>query len=164
MPDYKKDLLQQIADDERRPANEREAARRELAAPVAQSPPSPRRRGRNANAPMSQEDEDSDLIQALTFRPNDGLTILDRREIEADFDPITRECLDTIGNACLLWIWNPSDTQRMIELHARTKSPFIKSKTIAVLQHIAAYSTIQAARDQASEFLHQLDSNPGELN
>jgi hypothetical protein len=113
---------------------------------------------------MSQEDEDSDLIQALTFRPNDGLTILDRREIEADFNPITRECLDTIGNACLLWIWNPSDTQRMIELHARTKSPFIKSKTIAVLQQIAAYSTIQAARDQASEFLHQLDSNPGEPN
>jgi hypothetical protein len=111
---------------------------------------------------MPQEDEDSDLIQALTFRPNDGMTILDRREIEADFNPITRECLDTIGNACLLWIWNPSDTQRMIELHARTKSPFIKSKTIAVLQHIAAYSTIQAARDQASQFLHQLDSNPGE--
>jgi hypothetical protein len=31
MPDYKKDLLPQIADDERRPMNEREAARRELA-------------------------------------------------------------------------------------------------------------------------------------
>jgi hypothetical protein len=52
MPDYKKDLLQQIADDERRPMNEREAARRELAGPVTQSPPSPCH-GRNANVPSS---------------------------------------------------------------------------------------------------------------
>jgi hypothetical protein len=49
MPEYKKDLLQQIADDECRPAIEREAARPELAAPVAQSPPSPRR-GRNSGS------------------------------------------------------------------------------------------------------------------
>jgi hypothetical protein len=60
IPEDHKTILQLIADDERRPAHEREAARRELAAPVAQSAPSaPRRRGRNSNAPQTQQDIDS---------------------------------------------------------------------------------------------------------
>jgi hypothetical protein len=55
-------ILRQIAGDERRPVNEREAALRELAAPVAQSPPpSTRRRGRNSDAPQTQDDLDSDV-------------------------------------------------------------------------------------------------------
>jgi hypothetical protein len=62
IPEDHKTILQLIADDEHRPAHEREAARRELAAPVAQSAPSaPRRRGRNSNAPQTQQDIDSDV-------------------------------------------------------------------------------------------------------
>jgi hypothetical protein len=50
-------ILQAIADDERRPENEREAARRELCPPAQGASP---KRGRNSNAPMSQADIDSD--------------------------------------------------------------------------------------------------------
>jgi|SRR5580698_4366841 hypothetical protein len=71
-PGDKRILLQQIADDERRPAHEREAVRRELT-PSTQTAPS-HRLGRNANVPMSHGDvetnEHGDLQRLLLVASN----------------------------------------------------------------------------------------------
>ena len=81
-PGDKQQMLQQIADDERRPLHEREAARRELAiAGQPKSQPSSRR-ARDADAPTSQSDIDSE-IEAWYQRVllDNNLTASDRREI-----------------------------------------------------------------------------------
>jgi hypothetical protein len=145
-PGDKRQILQTIADDKRRPAH----ARRELG---ADQPQSPRRRGRTTNAPATQDDQDSDLLAALNFRRNDGLTASDYCELCRSFDQITNDCLDAIGHTLLLSIWKDTDAQLMIDLHVRTNSPIIRSRCHAVIEHIAAYSSIDAAKLQAQEFL-----------
>jgi hypothetical protein len=161
IPQDQKMILQSIADDERRPAHEREAAQRELATPVSQStPPSQHRRGRNANVPQTQADEDSDLEKALTFRQNDGLTIMDRIEVERGYDPATKNILDAIGNNCLLWLFtnNLADIPVLIACVNRTGSSLVKTKALDALRLISTRSPIDSARDQAREFLNQLDT------
>src|SRR5580704_16348546 len=148
-------ILQSIADDIRRPALEREAARRELN-PAAQAA-SPKR-GRNSNAPMSQADEDADLEQALTYRANDGLSSMDRREIEATFDPVTRQCLDAIGDNLLLQLFtnNAEDVPLLISLVQRTGSSLAKSKALETLRLIATRSPLEPAKTAAQQFIDQL--------
>jgi hypothetical protein len=157
MPDYKKDLLQQIADDERRPVNEREAARRELAAPVAQSPPSSPRRGRNANTPQSQDDQDGDIESS--FRYDSQLTTQDRIEAERGFDPPTQAILAAFGSS-VLWLFqnNLAEITLLINLHGRTQSDFVREKTIKTIRWITDYSTVPSAKLQAQEFLHHQES------
>src|SRR5580693_1178036 len=162
-PPNQKMILQQIANDERRPANEREAARCELAGPVAQSPPSsPHRRGRNASVPQTQEDKDSDVETWYRDLRDSGLTSSDRREIFLGFDLSTQKLLDAFSNR-LLGLFSPDDSQVLIHAYRQTKSEFVKAKVIETVCHIATYSPIEAAKLQAQEFIHQLD-NPGELN
>jgi hypothetical protein len=161
-PPESKTILQAIADDVRRAPHEREAARRELAGPVAQSPPSsPRRRGRNANTPQSQEDIDSDVQNWYQRDLRDkSLTSSDRRDIFQGFDPWTRGLLDAFSNR-LLGLFNATDPQVLIEAYRKTKSAFVKAKVIETIHHIATYSPID--KTQAQQFIHQLD-NPGESN
>jgi hypothetical protein len=98
IPQSQKMILQSIANDERRPMNEREAARRELAGPVAQSPPSPRRRGRNSTVPQTQEDKDSDVENCFQRDLRDSSsTSSDRREIFLGFDLSTQKLLDVFS-------------------------------------------------------------------
>jgi hypothetical protein len=159
MPNYKKDLLQQIADDEHRPANEREAARRELAAPAAdQSPPSsPRRRGRNSNAPQTQEDLDSDVENWFQRDLRDSsLTCSDRHAIFQGFDLWTQRLLDAFSNR-LLGLFSATDPQVLIDACSKTKSEFVKDKVIETIRHIAAYSPID--KTQAQQFLDQIQKD-----
>src|SRR5580692_7008180 len=76
-------ILQLIINDDASTEVERAEAKRALAEmTVAQSPPSPRRRGRNANTPQSQEDKDSDVENWYRRDLRDsGLTCSDRQEI-----------------------------------------------------------------------------------
>jgi hypothetical protein len=158
IPPESRTILQSIADDERRPAHEREAARRELANGETTATPTPRRRRRNANVPMSQADQDADIIAALTFRPSDGLTSSDRIEIEAGMDESTRAILAAFGSA-LLWLFNnnAAEIQILIDLHGRTQSDFVREKATETIRWIAAYSPIEAAKTQAWEFIQKLD-------
>jgi hypothetical protein len=153
-------ILQAIADDERRPANEREAARRELAGPVAQSPPSPRRRGRNANAPQTQEDIDNDIESS--FRYDNQLTTQDKIDIQRGYEPSTQAILAAFGSS-LLWLFqnNAEELRILIDLHSKTQSSFVRAKTINTIRWIADYSPNEVAKIRAQQFL---DSNPGELN
>jgi hypothetical protein len=161
IPQSQKMILQQIADDERRPVNERQAARRELAAPVAQSTPlSPRCRGRNSGVPQTQEDKDSDVENWYQRDLRDGsLTSSDRREIFLGFDPSTQRLLDAFSNR-LLGLFSASDTEVLIGAYGKTMSEFVKAKVIETVRHIATYSP---NKTQAQQFIDQLD-NPGELN
>jgi hypothetical protein len=158
IPQDQKMILQAIADDERRPAHERDAARRELATPVTQSAPSSPRRGRNV--PQSQADEDTDLEKALTFRPNDCMSIMDRIEVERGYDPATKKILDAIGNNCLLWLFgnNVADVPVLIACVNRTESILVKAKALDALRLISQRSPIDSARAQALQFLDQLDT------
>jgi hypothetical protein len=106
-----RELLLQIADDERRPAHERDAARRATAT-ADQPTPSTRRHGRNANAPQTQDDIDADLDQALTFRPTDGLTTQDRIAIQKKLPESTRAILDAISSNCLIGIYRQLTNKR----------------------------------------------------
>jgi hypothetical protein len=98
-PGNKLQKLQSIADDERRPAHEREVARRELAvAPAAQPAPTSPRHGRNAGVPQSQQDLDGELenwYQHILLDSN--LTGSDRREIRLNFDLSTQAILDAFA-------------------------------------------------------------------
>jgi hypothetical protein len=162
-PPNQKMILQSIADDERRPVNEREAARRELAGPAAQSPPSSsRRRGRNANAPQNQEDLDSDVENwHLRDLRDSGLTCSDRHAIFQGFDPSTQRLLDAFSNR-LLGLFSASDTEVLIDAYGKTKSEFVKAKVIETVHHIATFSPID--KTKAQQFLDQLDNNQGESN
>jgi len=152
-PGDKRQILQSIADDERRPVHEREAARRELSADQPQSPQLPSRRGRNSSVPPSQDDQDSDLLAALNFRRNDGLTISDYCELCRGFDQLTNDCLRAMSHPLLFSIWHADDAQLMIDLHGRTNSSIIRSRCRAVIEHVAVYSTIETAKLQAQSFL-----------
>jgi hypothetical protein len=154
-PGDKRQILQQIADDERRPAHEQEAARRELAGPVAQSPPSsPRRRGRNANTPQTQEDLDSDVENWYQRDLRDsGLTCSDRHEIFHAFDPSTQSLLEEFSNR-LVGLFSASDTEVLIDAYSKTKNEFVKDKVIETIRHIVTYSPID--KSQAQQFLDQI--------
>jgi hypothetical protein len=142
---------------------ERAEAKRVLGESTDPSPPSQRRRSRNANVPMTQADQDADLNSALTFRSNDGLTSSDRIEITAGMDDSTRAILAAYGSS-ILWLFqnNAAEIQTLIDLHARTQSDFVREKTIKTIRWIADYSPIEAAKTQAKEFLDQLDHHQGE--
>jgi hypothetical protein len=109
---------------------------------------------------MSQADEDADLEMALTSRPNDGLTSTDIREIEAAFDPLTRQCLDAIGSNLLLQLFtnNATDVPILISLVRRTGSVLVKTKALDALRLISTRSPIEAAKIDAKNFLTQLEN------
>src|SRR5580693_1330902 len=146
-------LLQAIIDDPASTEIERTEAKRALGEmTVASTPPSPRR-GRNSNVPQTQEDKDSDVENwyRRDLRDN-GLTGSDRHEIFQGFDISTQRLLDVFTYR-LLGLFNAADPQVLIDAYRQTKSEFVKAKVIETIQHIAAYSTIQGSRDQASQFL-----------
>jgi hypothetical protein len=159
-PPESKTILQAIADDVRRTPHERAAVRRELAGPIAQSTPSPRR-GRNANTPQSQEDLDSHVENWFQCDLRDSiLTSPDRHEIFLGFDLSTQKLLDAFSNR-LLGLFSAADPQVLIDAYSKTKSEFVKAKVIETIRHIATYSPID--KTQAQQFIDQLD-NSGELN
>jgi hypothetical protein len=147
-------LLQLIIDDPASTTVERSEAMRALGEMTGQPAPS-HRRGRNSNTPMSQADEDADIEQALTYRANDGLTSMDRREIEATFDPVTRQCLDAIGDNMLLQLFtnNVEDVPLLRSLVQRTGSSLARTKALDTLRLIAARSPVESARTAAQEFI-----------
>jgi hypothetical protein len=153
-----RELLQQIANDDRRPPHERQAARHELG---TADQPSPRRHGRNANAPQTQADIDADLEQVLTIQPNDGLTAQDRIEIQRGLPEATRLILDAIGNNCLLWLFgnNLADVTVLIDCVNRTGSSVVKAKALDTLRLISQRSPIDSAKTEAQQFLNQLDTS-----
>jgi hypothetical protein len=138
-------LLQQIADDERRPAHERDAARRATAT-ADQPTPSPRRHGRNADAPMAQGDQDADIENSL--RRDHQLTTQDRIEIERGLDPPTQAILAAFGSS-LLWLFgnNSADIELLIELHRRTHSDIVRKKTAETIRWIGDYSCENQLQD-----------------
>jgi hypothetical protein len=150
-------LLQLIIDDPASTTVERTEAIKALEQNGAPAPS--HRRGRNSNAPMSQADEDADLEMALTSRPNDGLTSTDIREIEAAFDPLTRQCLDAIANNSLLHLFtnNAAEVPLLISLVQRTGSSLAKTKALDALRLISQKSPIETAKIAAKTFLTQLD-------
>jgi hypothetical protein len=153
-----------IADDERRPPQERAKAQRAIAElNLLQSSPSPRH-GRNANVPQSQADIDADLTQALTFRPNDSLTMMDQIAIERGLPESTKSILDATGDNILLRLFsnNLADVPVLIDCVSRTGSELVKGKALDAIRVISQHSTIPAARDQANEFLTQLDTQTKE--
>jgi len=158
-PQDSKAILQMIADDETRPPQEREEARRAIAELNVDQSPSPRRLGRNANAPQSQADVDSDIQNHFRNLHDPRLDGQGRREIELDLSESMRAILGAFGNR-LLWLFhdNAAELPLMMDLYQRTQSEFVKAKALEVITHIAKYSTISAARQQASEFLNQVDS------
>ncbi len=158
IPQNQKMILQAIADDERRPVNEREAARRELAAPVAQSPsPSAHRRGRNSSVPQTQDDIDSDVENWYRRDLRDsGLTCSDRQEIFQAFDLSTQRLLDAFSNR-LLGLFDAADPQVLIDAYSTTKSDFVKAKIIETIRHIATYSPLD--KTQAQQFLDQIQED-----
>ena len=152
-----RELLQQIASDERRPAHERDAARRATAT-ADQPTPSPRRHGRNANAPMTQADQDADIENS--FRCDGKLTIQDRIDIERQLEPPTQSILAAFGSS-LLWLFqnNTEELRILIALYGRTQSDFVRAKAAKTIQWIADYSPIDSAKTEAQQFLNQLDTN-----
>lgn len=156
-PPESKTILQAIADDVRRAPHEREAARRELAGPVAQSTAlSPRRRSRN-DTPMTQEDKDCDVQNCFQRDLRDSsLTSSDRRDIFLGFDLSTRGLLDAFSNR-LLGLFNATDPQVLIDAYRKTRSAFVKAKVIETIHHIATYSPID--KTQAQQFLGQIQKD-----
>lgn len=127
-PQNQKMILQHIADDVRRPENEREAARRELSAPGQPAPS--HRRGRNANVPQTQQDQDADI--ETSFRYDNQLTTRDRIEIERGLDEATQQILRAFANR-ILWLFadNMAEIELMISLYQRTQSNFVRGKALA---------------------------------
>jgi hypothetical protein len=156
IPQNQKTILQQIADDICRPAHEREAARRELSPSAQVTSP---KRGRNSNAPMSQADTDSDLERELTLHSNDGLTTQDRIEITRGLDPATLQILDAIQDNTLLWLFtsNLTDVPVLIDIIGKTGSSIVKEKAMSALQLIASRSPLEPAKNEAQQYLDQLD-------
>jgi hypothetical protein len=157
-PGDKRRILQSIADDERRPTHERDAARRELG---ADQPQSPRRRGRNSDAPITQADRDAD-IENWYHRDllDKNLTSSDRNEIFNGFDSSTQAILDAFGSN-ILWLFtnNEAEVPVLIEAVTNTTSEFIRAKALSTLRAIGNYSNVETAKAQASEFLLQFKEN-----
>jgi hypothetical protein len=150
-------ILQLIIDDATSTEVERTEAKRALGelATDQSPPPAPRRRGRNANTPQSQEDLDSDVENWFQRNLRDSsLTSSDRRDIFQGFDPSTQALLDAFSSR-LLGLFNAADPQVLIDAYGKTKSAFVKDKVIETVRHIATYSPIDKA--EAQQFLKQLD-------
>lgn len=154
-------ILRLIIDDPASTDVERAEAELELSALTGdQSKPPSRRYGRNRDVPQTQSDVDADLEQALTFRPNDGLTIGDRVEIERGMPESTRAILDAIGDNCLLWLFtnNATDVPVLVDCVGRTQSEVVRSKSLDALRLIAQHSTVIPAKQQAKEFLERTNN------
>jgi hypothetical protein len=164
-PGDKRQILQSIADDERRPAHEREVARRELAvAPATQPAPTSPRHGRNSGVPQSQQDLDGELENWYQrILPDNNLTCSDRREIRLNFDPSTQAIIDVFGNH-ILWLFgqNIAEIKILIDLHRRTQSDFVRAKTAQTIKWIADYTSLESAKAEAQQFLTQLDTTTQE--
>jgi hypothetical protein len=159
-PPNQKMILQQIADDEHRPANEREAARRELAA--ADQPQRQSRRPMR-DVPITQQDQDSDIENWFKRGPRDDLTSHERAEIFKSLDDSTQLIIDAIENPILaLYVNNETEITLLIQTYRQTQSEFVRKKAMGAITAISKYSTVQAARDKANEFINQLDSNRGQ--
>ncbi len=158
MQDYKTELLQQIANDDRRPQRERDAARHEL---TTAGQPARRHRGRNSNTPISQEDRDCDIVNWYKRDLLDtNLTATDRREIFNGFDASTQAILDAFGSN-LFWLFtnNAAEVPVLIDAAKNTKSEFIRAKALSTLGAIARNSPIETAKAAAAEFLSQFKEN-----
>jgi hypothetical protein len=105
---------------------------------------STRRRGRNANAPITQQDQDADIENS--FRYDANLTTQDRIEIDRSLDESTRSILAAFGSS-ILWLFgnNTAEIQLLIDLHRKTQSDFVRAKTNTTIQWIADYSPIESA-------------------
>jgi hypothetical protein len=152
-------LLQLIIDDPASTTVERTEAMRALGEINSGQPARSQRRGRNSNAPQTQQDQDADIENS--FRYNDQLTTQDRIEIERSLDESTQQILHALANR-ILWLFadNVSEIELMIGLYQCTQSDFVRGKTLEVIQHIASHSTIQAAKIEAQEFLGEFNLNP----
>jgi hypothetical protein len=160
--DRRKIRLQQIIDDPASTDQERSEATCALCELNSDQPaPSlPGRHGRNANVPQTQADQDVDIeswYQRVLLDSN--LTSSDRRDIFQGCDSSTQAIVEAFTNH-LLWLFGNNDAEihLLIDLHRRTQSDFVRSRVISTIRDIATYSTVPAAREQASEFLNQLDS------
>jgi hypothetical protein len=150
-------ILQHVIDDPASTEVERAEATRELNATAPSTPPSSRR-GRNANVPMAQQDQDADIENS--FRYDAQLTTQDRIEIDRSLDQSTRSILAAFGSS-ILWLFanNAAEIQLLIDLHGKTHSDFVRAKTIQTIRWIADYSPIESAKTAAQQFLNQLDSS-----
>jgi hypothetical protein len=148
-----RELLQMIANDERRPAHERDAARRATAT-ADQPSPSPRKYGRNANAPATQADQDADIEAHFRNLHDDALTQQDRTQIDSEFGQDTQLILDSFfSELAALYTRNDEEIPLLIDLAQRTLSDFVRAKTLRAIRAIAGYSQSEAAKRQAQEFL-----------
>ena len=149
-PGDKRQILRSMADDERRPRHERDAARRELNA----NQPAPSSR-RARDAPTSQHDLDGEIENWYQrILPDANLTMSDRHEIRLNFDPSTQSIIDVFGNH-LLWLFgqNVAEIALLIDLYGRTQSDYVRKKTLGAIEWIARYSPLDDARTTAKEFL-----------
>jgi hypothetical protein len=153
-----KELLQRIANDERRPVNERDAARRELN--VNQPAPSQRRYGRNANVPMTDADRDADLLMFFKLFSDPMLTTKDIAEIESSLDLKTQQILAAFDHAVLGLFHNSAAAlPLLVELHAKTASQLVRVKAVGTIRAIAVCSHDPEVRRQAQEFLTDVKSS-----
>jgi hypothetical protein len=156
-PGSKQQLLQQIANDERRPTQEREAARRELG--TSYSKPHPYRRGRNANVPPTQVDIDSDIELSYRHLHDPALTSRDRLEIEQGLEESTQAIISAFGSR-LIWLFgnNAEELRILMELYGKTQSDFVRDKAAKTIKWIADWSPDSAIKLQAQQYLTQLDT------
>jgi hypothetical protein len=157
-PGDKKEMLQQIADDERRPTRERDAARRELETAAQPAPTSPRRHGRSSNVPITQADQDSDIERDYRLLHDGQLTTQDQIDFRRGLDESTQAILGSFASPVLdLFANNDAEIVLLIDLHGRTQSHFVRAKAMQTIGWIADYSPIESAKMKAQEFLTQLD-------
>jgi hypothetical protein len=149
-----KELLQRIANDERRPVNERDAARRELG--INQPVLSQRRHGRNANVPMTNADRDSDLLMSFKLLSDPMLTTKDIAEIESSLDVQAQQILGAFDHVLLGLLANSAtDLPLLIELHAATGSDIVRVRARDAIHSIAVCATDSDVRSRAKDFLDQ---------
>jgi hypothetical protein len=151
-------ILQQIVNDATSTSVERTEARLALAELNGDSSKPSRRYGRNSNVPQSQADIDCDIETHFRNLYDDRLDA--QAQIEMDLSESTRAILDAFGSS-LLWLFgnNAAETHILIDLHGKTQSDFVREKTLSTIRWIAGHSTIDDARQNATEFLNQLNSN-----
>jgi hypothetical protein len=154
-------LLQLIIDDPNSTNIERTQAKLALGALTTAPKPAPLakyHRRRNANAPLTQDDQDADIEAHYRFIHDAALTARDRCEIEQGLDDSTQAILSAFGNR-ILWLLgdHAAEIELMIGLYQRTGSDFVKNKALEVIRHIAKNSTIDSAKMQAQRFLSEFN-------
>lgn len=105
---------------------------------------------------MTQEDQDSDIENWFRHNTRDGLTSRDHIEIFTSLDLRTQSIIDAIA-APMLALYNEADIALLTQTHRQTKSEFVRDKVLGAITAISKYSTISTARQQATDFLNQLD-------